>query len=88
MVIDAINAVLGERVSRDVVRSGSDKADVTALFSDLSPAACAALAEQGYEPDDEGCLLIRRTINAEGKAAAGSMVSPPRLPCCGKSAAS
>lgn len=36
MVIDAINAVLGERVSRDVVRSGSDKADVTALFSDLS----------------------------------------------------
>ena len=68
MIIDAINAVLGERVSRDIVRSGSDKADVAALFSDLSPAACAALAEQGYEPDEEGCLLLRRTINAEGKS--------------------
>ena len=42
MIIDAINAVLGERVSREIVRTGSERADVTALFTDLSGAACAA----------------------------------------------
>ena len=68
MIIDAINAVLGERVSREIVRTGSERADVTALFTDLSGAACAALEEQGYAPDEDGCLLIRRTVGAEGKS--------------------
>lgn len=67
IVIDAINAVLGERISRDIVRTGSDEARVTALFSDLSPAAAEALREWGIEPDEDGCLLIQRTISAEGK---------------------
>lgn len=67
IVIDAINAVLGERISRDIVRTGSDEARVTALFSDLSPAAAEVLREWGIEPDEDGCLLIQRSISAEGK---------------------
>ncbi len=67
IVIDAINAVLGERVSRDIVRTGSDEARVTALFSDLPAAAAGALKEWEAEPDEDGCLLIQRTIAAGGK---------------------
>ncbi|HJD23702.1 MAG TPA: AAA family ATPase, partial [Firmicutes bacterium] len=67
MVIDAINAALGERVSRDVVRTGSAQAKVTALFSDISAHTAAQLEELGYAPDEDGLLLIQRTISAEGK---------------------
>ncbi len=40
---------------------------MTALFSDLSPAAADALREWDIEPDEDGCLLIQRTISAGGK---------------------
>lgn len=67
MVIDAINAVLGERISRDIVRTGSDQARVTALFTAISAKTCEALEKLGYAPDEDGALLIQRTIPAEGK---------------------
>ena len=67
IVIDAINAVLGERISRDLVRTGSRSAGVSALFTDLSAGAAAALEELGYPPDEEGALLVQRTISADGK---------------------
>ncbi len=68
IIIDAINAVLGERTRRDLVRTGSDTARVTALFSALSPHAEAQLDALGYPPDEDGNLLITRTIAAEGKS--------------------
>lgn len=67
IVIDAINAALGERVSRDVVRTGNDEARITAVFSDISAGICARLRDLGYPPDEDGCLIIQRTISAEGK---------------------
>lgn len=67
IVIDAINAVLGERISRDLIRSGSTQANVSALFSSLSATASAKLAELGFETDEDGTLLIQRSISAEGK---------------------
>lgn len=67
IVIDALNMVLGERSSRDLVRTGCDKAEVTALFCDLSAPVRAALADMGYECAD-GQLLCRRRITAEGKS--------------------
>ncbi len=67
IVIDAINAVLGERTRRDLVRTGSDSAHVTALFSSLSPWVEEKLKALGFPPDDDGNLLIGRTISAEGK---------------------
>lgn len=67
IIIDAINAVLGERTRRDLVRTGSDAAHVTALFSELSPAATAQIEALGFSTDEDGNLLIGRTISAEGK---------------------
>lgn len=67
IVIDSLNAVLGERVSRDLVRAGSDAAQVTALFTELSDITVQALAELGCEPDEDGALLIQRTITADGR---------------------
>ena len=58
IVIDAINAVLGERTSKDLIRAGCDKAQVSALFCDVSNEAKALLAENGFETDEDGNLLI------------------------------
>ncbi len=71
IVIDAINAVLGERTRRDLVRTGSASAQVTALFSDLSVDVIEKLSALGFSPDEDGNLLISRTISAEGKSTAG-----------------
>ena len=68
IIIDAINAVLGERVTRTMVRTGADTAHVTALFSDLSAWSVDKLQVLGFAPDEDGNLLIARTISAEGKS--------------------
>ena len=67
IVIDAINAVLGERITRDVVRTGTDKAYISAVFSDLPATVVAALEEQGFSPEEDGTLLIQRGLTADGK---------------------
>lgn len=66
-MIDAINAVLGERISRDLVRTGSPQRRRFRPFTDLSAGVSAALEELGYPPDEEGALLVQRTISADGK---------------------
>ncbi len=66
IVIDSINAVLGERTSKDLIRNGCDKANVSALFCDLSDMAISALQENGYDVDEEGNLLIMRTLSVNG----------------------
>lgn len=70
IIIDSLNAVLGERISRDIIRTGCAKASVSALFSDLSAPIVEALGEQGCEPDEDGELLLERRLTADGKAAA------------------
>lgn len=67
IVIDAINAVLGERLRRDLVRTGSEEAHVSAVFTDVSDGVLAALREMGFEPDEDGTLLIQRSISVQGK---------------------
>ncbi len=66
IIIDAINAVLGERTSKDLIRAGCEKAVVAALFCDLSNEAKATIAENGFELDDDGNLLINRTLTLSG----------------------
>ena len=63
IVIDALNAVLGERTSKELIRSGCEKAEVSALFSELSDNTLELLNENGYETDDSGELLIRRVLS-------------------------
>lgn len=64
IVIDAMGAVLGQRTSRDLIRTGAHRAFVSALFTDVPP--LAALAEQGLEAPD-GELLLQREICADGR---------------------
>ena len=64
IIIDAINAVLGERTSKDLIRAGCEKAMVSALFCDLSQESKVLLADNGYEPDADGNLLITRVLTA------------------------
>lgn len=66
ILIDAINAVLGGRTSRDLVRTGENKAFVSAVFSEISQKAKSVLEELGYEDEGEE-LMISREISAEGK---------------------
>lgn len=66
IIIDAINAVLGERTSKDLIRAGCDKALVSALFCDLSEQSKKQLAESGFEPDSDGNLLITRALTLNG----------------------
>jgi DNA repair protein RecN (Recombination protein N) len=67
ILISAIDAVLGERASKDMIRTGEEKAFVSALFEDISPRAAEKLSELGYA-DDEGALLVSREINQSGKS--------------------
>lgn len=65
IVIDSISAVLGFRTSRELIRTGAEKAVVTALFTDISDRAKSSLAEIGVDSDGE--LLISRELTLSGK---------------------
>lgn len=66
IIIDSINAVLGEKTSRELIRNGADRAKVSALFTDISPDALKALDDEGIEAED-GCVHIVRMLNRESK---------------------
>ena len=66
IVIDAMGAVLGQRTSRDLIRTGAAKAFVSAMFSGVPP--LPVLEECGMEAED-GELLLQREIYADGKNA-------------------
>ena len=68
ILIGGINAVLGRRVSRDIVRAGAEKAYVSAVFDGVPDDVNKKLAESGIEPEDE--LIISREISADGKGTA------------------
>ena len=68
IVIDAIGALLGKRVSRDLVRAGARKGFVSAVFTGLSPALCALLEEMNLAGDELDTLHIQRQITADGKS--------------------
>ena len=67
IIIDSINAVLGERTSRELIRTGASSARVTALFSDVSGFVRRRLAEFDIFPDEDGNILLQRTLSADGK---------------------
>lgn len=65
ILIGAINAVLGGRVSRDLIRTGTQKACVTALFDYIPKSTAKKLVEYGFECEDE--ILIQREFSVDGK---------------------
>lgn len=66
IIIDALSAILGGRVSRDLIRTGQSKACVVGTFADLPEQVLELAREQGFEPE-EGQLLIRREMFADGR---------------------
>ena len=66
IVIDAMGAVLGGRTSRDLIRTGADRAFVSAEFSQV-PDGLPGLAETGTAPDEDGHLLLQRELTGDGK---------------------
>ena len=69
MIIDAIHAVLGERTSKELVRTGESSASVSAMFTGLSEDALAILDGMSVPREEDGSLLIQRDIRLEGKSA-------------------
>lgn len=69
ILIGGINAILGQRTTKDIVRTGAPKAVITALFDDIPAAVSAKLSELGYSAE-EGELLLMREISADGKSSA------------------
>ncbi len=66
IVIDSINAILGERTSRDIIRTGAQSAKVYAVFEDVNAKVRDFLDENGIDCED-GVLIINRTLSREGK---------------------
>lgn len=66
IVIDSINAILGERTSRDIIRTGAQSAKVYAVFEDVNERVRNFLDENGIDCED-GVLIINRTLSREGK---------------------
>ena len=66
IVIDALGAVLGQRTSRELIRTGAEKAFVSAAFGDV-PAELPGLAENGLAPEEDGTLLLQRELYGDGK---------------------
>lgn len=65
VLIHSLNLLLGERVGKDLIRSGCRKALVSGLFSGLSGETVRLLEEQGFESD--GSLVVQREISVDGK---------------------
>lgn len=64
IVIDSLSAVLGQRTSRELIRTGAEKAFVSAAFSGMAP---ELTEEFGIQPEADGTLLLQREIQTDGK---------------------
>ena len=68
IIIDSIGMILGAKLSRDIVRQGSEKAVVTALFSDVSKRVYDLCDEYGIQYDKDDLFSVTRTLTADGKS--------------------
>ena len=69
ILINGINAILGQRVTKDIVRTGTDKAVISALFTDIGDNVLQVLDELGISAED-GQLLLTREIRSDGGSVA------------------
>ena len=67
IIIDAINAILGERTSRELIRTDSNNAEVSAFFENINNDVISILDEFGIECEEDKSLLISRKISLDGK---------------------
>ncbi|MBR3767097.1 MAG: DNA repair protein RecN [Clostridia bacterium] len=67
ILIDSINAVTGEKTSRELIRTGEDAAEVCAFFEDISPFVKEKLIENGLPVEEDSTLLLQRKLFKDGK---------------------
>ena len=67
ILIDSINAVLGDRIGKDIVRAGTDKAVIEAVFSSDSEQLISLLDELGVEIEEGDNIILSREISVNGK---------------------
>jgi DNA repair protein RecN (Recombination protein N) len=87
IIIDSINAVLGERVSRDIIRTGTEKALVEAVFQIDNENFKDIFEEMGMEPEEDNTLILSREITQSGRNTCrinGKMVSLSLLKAMGE----
>lgn len=68
ILISAINAILGQRVSKDIIRTGESTGFISALFEDINDNAIEKLTQMGYAQDDDNSVLISREISTDSKS--------------------
>ncbi len=68
IIIDAIHAVLGERTSKELVRTGTQSASVSALFTGLDEDILRLLDQLSIPREEDGSLLVQRDIRQEGRS--------------------
>ena len=68
IILDSLNLLLGSRADRELIRNGEQKAEVTALFSELSEEVCRDLEQMGFATDD-GSILVSRAITHSSSSA-------------------
>lgn len=68
IVVDSINAILGERTSKDLVRHGADNSNVVAQFENINSDVEAMLNDLGITPEEDKSLIISRKISNQGKS--------------------
>lgn len=76
IVVDSINAILGERTSKELVRAGSDYALVNAYFEDVNDDVISKLIEYDIPCEDDKSLLLSRRISSQGKSSCRVNGSP------------
>jgi DNA repair protein RecN (Recombination protein N) len=67
IIIDSINAVLGERVSKDIIRTGADRALIEAVFQTDAAKLADVMDEMGMEPEEDGTVILSREITQSGR---------------------
>lgn len=68
IIIGSINALLGGRISKDIIRSGADTAFVSGSFSVTNPQVYSLLEQYGFECDRDDRLILQRKLTANGKS--------------------
>lgn len=68
IIIDSIGAIMGQRTSRELIRSGEKKGFVSAVFEHISPELEKQLEELGLDSGEDGTVRIQRELSAEGRS--------------------
>lgn len=67
IIIDSINAIMGQRTSKEIIRTGEQSAFVSAQFDNINQNVISKLEELGFS-DDDGVLILQRTLSHSGKS--------------------